>query len=72
MHVIYIYRIRGCVLIDMVEWKYLLLLLGGVWQFHGHGNSCGMMVHRCYGWKNVIGVGTKKIFMSYLKMSWVH
>ena len=54
MHVIYIIRIRGCVLNDMVECQYLLLLFGMVLHFSGHGNSCGMMVHRCYGLKNVI------------------
>ena len=44
MHVIYIIRIRGCVLNDMVEWKYSLILFGMVSQFRGHGNSCGMMI----------------------------
>ena len=44
MHVIYLIRIRGCVLNDMVEWKYSLLLFGMVSQFRGHGNSCGMMI----------------------------
>ena len=44
MHVIYIIRIRGCVLNDMVEWKYSLLLFGMVSQFRGHGNNCGMKI----------------------------
>ena len=28
----------------MVEWKYSLFLFGLVFQFHGHGISCGMMI----------------------------
>ena len=44
MHVIYLIRIRGCVLNDMVECQYLLLLFGMVLQFRGHVISCGMMI----------------------------
>jgi len=49
MSYIYIIRIRGCVLIIMVEWKYSLFLFGLVLQFRGHGISCGMFIwfERC-------------------------
>jgi len=50
---IYIIQIRGCVLIDMVEWKYSLFLFGVVLQFRGQGIRCGMMIwfERCYWYR---------------------